>query len=168
VDSIRHLSYLALLAGCLLGTAPLEILLRTRVYARWRRLLLALLPGLVLGIGWDYYAIHRHQWSFDHRYLVGLWIGGLPIEEALFFVVIPVCAVLTLEAVRRCRPGWSIEPEGDSERASQERQRRGAQRARSRVMGIEGDSERASQERQRRGAQRARSRAVGIEGDSEP
>jgi lycopene cyclase domain-containing protein len=155
VDAIRHLSYLALLAGCLLGTAPLEILLRTRVYARWRRLLVALLPGLVLGVGWDYYAIHRHQWSFDHRYLVGIWIGGLPIEEALFFVVIPVCAVLTLEAVRRCRPGWPIEPEGD-----------GAQRARSRAMGTEGDSERASQERQRRGAQRARSRAMSIEGDS--
>jgi lycopene cyclase domain-containing protein len=105
---MRHLSYLGLLAGCLLGTAPLEFLLRTRVYARGRRLLVALLPGLVLGIGWDLYAIHRRQWSFDSRYLIGWSIAGLPIEEALFFVVIPVCAVLTLEAVRRCRPGWSI------------------------------------------------------------
>jgi translation initiation factor IF-3 len=35
----------------------------------------------------------------------GEQLGVLPIEEALFFVVIPVCAVLTLEAVRRCRPG---------------------------------------------------------------
>jgi len=138
---MRHLSYLGLLAGCLLGTAPLELLLRTRVYARWRRLLVALLPGLVLGIAWDLYAISRHQWSFDRRYLVGLSIGGLPIEEALFFVVIPLCAVLTLEAVRRCRPSWPIDTEGDSERASQERQRRGAQRARSRADGTEGDSE---------------------------
>ncbi len=105
---MRHLTYLGLLAGCLLGTAPLEILLRARVYARWRRLLAALLPPLVLGIGWDLYAIHRHQWSFDHRYLVGISVAGLPLEEALFFVVIPVCAVLTLEAVRRCRPDWTI------------------------------------------------------------
>src|SRR3954467_1396384 len=72
VNLFRHLSYLGLLAGCLLGTAPLEFVLRTGVCARWRRLLAALLPGIVLGIGWDLYAIHRHQWSFDHRYLVGL------------------------------------------------------------------------------------------------
>jgi lycopene cyclase domain-containing protein len=105
---MRSLSYLGLLAGCLLGTAPLELLLHTRVYARWRRLLPALLPGFVLGVGWDLYAIHRHQWSFDRRYLVGISVAGLPLEEALFFVVIPLCAVLTLEAVRRRRPDWTI------------------------------------------------------------
>jgi para-aminobenzoate synthetase/4-amino-4-deoxychorismate lyase len=49
--------------------------------------------------------------------------------------------------------------EGDSERASQERQRRGAQRARSRAESTEGDSERASQERQR-----VRSRAESTDG----
>jgi len=105
---MRHLTYLALLAGCLLGTAPLELLLRTRVYPRWRRLLIALLPGFVLGMGWDGYAVASRQWSFDRRYLVGLSVAGLPVEEVLFFVVIPLCAVLTLEAVRRRRPGWSI------------------------------------------------------------
>jgi lycopene cyclase domain-containing protein len=105
---VRHLTYLALLAGCLLGTAPLEVALRTGVYRRWRRLLLALAPGVVLGIGWDLYAVHRHQWSFDFRYLLGLRLAGLPVEEMLFFVVIPICAILTLEAVRRRRPGWAI------------------------------------------------------------
>jgi lycopene cyclase domain-containing protein len=105
---VRHLTYLALLVGCLLGTAPLEIVLRTAVYARWRRLLLALAPGLVLGVSWDLYAVHRHQWFFDYRYLTGLRLVGLPVEEVLFFVVIPICAVLTLEAVRRRKPGWRI------------------------------------------------------------
>ena len=108
MDGLRRLSYLALLAGCLLATAPLEFLLRTRVYRRWRRLLLAITPGLLLGVGWDRYAVGHRQWSFDRRYLSGLRLVGLPIEEVLFFVVIPVCAVLTLEAVRRRRPGWLI------------------------------------------------------------
>jgi lycopene cyclase domain-containing protein len=114
VDWLRRLSYLALLAACLLGTAPLEIVLRTRVYARWRRLAPAIAPGLVLGVSWDLYAIHHGQWSFDWRYLSGLRGYGLPVEELLFFVVIPICAVLTLEAVRRRRPGWLIgdEPTG--------------------------------------------------------
>jgi lycopene cyclase domain-containing protein len=112
---VRHLTYLALLAACLVGTAPLEVLLRTGVYRRWRRLLLSLLPAATVGVAWDLYAVHAHQWRLDPRYLVGLRIGGLPIEELLFFAVIPTCAVLTLEAVRKRRPDWRIgdEPTGD-------------------------------------------------------
>jgi len=105
---VAHLSYLALLAACLIGTLPLEIVLHARVYARWRRLLLALVPGTVLFTAWDLYAIHRHQWTFDGRYLLRLRVYGMPLEELLFFIVIPICAVLTLEAVRRRRPGWRI------------------------------------------------------------
>jgi lycopene cyclase domain-containing protein len=113
---VRQLSYLALLAGCLLGTAPLELVLRTGVYARWRRLLLAMLPGLLLGTAWEKYAISRRQWYFDWRYLTGVRFGGVPLEELLFFLVIPICSVLTLEAVRRRRPRWLIgdEPVGSS------------------------------------------------------
>ena len=105
---MRQLTYLAVLAGCLLGTLPLELVLRVRVYARWRRLLAALVPGLVLGLAWDVYAVRQGHWHFDQRYLVGLDLAGLPVEEVLFFLVIPICAVLTLEAVARRRPGWPI------------------------------------------------------------
>lgn len=105
---MRQLSYLAVLAGCLLGTLPLELLLRVRVYTRWRRLLAALAPGLVLGVAWDRYAVGNGHWHFDQRYLTGLDLVGLPVEEVLFFVVIPICAILTLEAVARRRPGWVI------------------------------------------------------------
>lgn len=106
---MRHAVYLALLAGCLLGTAPLEIVLGTRVYARWRRLGLALLPTVVVFVAWDLYAIARDQWTYDSRYLTGVLLPGrLPIEELLFFLVVPTCAILTLEAVRRRRPQWPI------------------------------------------------------------
>ncbi len=105
---MRQLSYLAVLAGCLLGTLPLELVLRVRVYARWRRLLAALAPGLVLGVAWDQYAVRNGHWHFDPRSVIGLKLVGLPVEEVLFFVVIPICAILTLEAVARRRPGWVI------------------------------------------------------------
>lgn len=105
---MRQLSYLAVLAACLLGTLPLELVLRVRVYARWRRLLAALVPGLVLGVAWDQYAVRSGHWYFDPRSVIGLELFGLPVEEVLFFVVIPICAILTLEAVARRRPGWLI------------------------------------------------------------
>lgn len=106
---MSHLTYLALLAACLVGTAPLEVMLHTRVYARWRRLAFAVLPTAVLFAAWDAYAIHDGQWRYERRWITGVTLPGrLPIEELLFFLVIPTCAVLTLEAVRRRRPQWTI------------------------------------------------------------
>jgi lycopene cyclase domain-containing protein len=106
---MRHWSYLAILAACLLCTLPLEFALRVRVYARWRRLLLTLLPVVVIFGGWDLLAIAQHIWRYDPRYLVGVYLPGrLPLEELLFFLVIPTCAVFTLEAVRARRPDWLI------------------------------------------------------------
>jgi lycopene cyclase domain-containing protein len=96
--------YLAVMAACAVITLPLELLLRAGVYRRWPRLLLTLLPVLAVFLTWDALAIHAHHWSYRH--LTGARIGNLPIEEIVFFVVIPVCSLLTLEAVRRLRPTW--------------------------------------------------------------
>ncbi len=103
---MRHLSYLAVLAFCLLGTLPLELWLGERVYRRPRRLLLTLLPVVAVFYLWDVYAIAADHWSFDPAQTVGLVLpGGVPVEELLFFVVVPTCAVLAFEAVRRVK-GW--------------------------------------------------------------
>ena len=104
-----HWTYLAILAACVIGTLPLEFVLHTHVYAQWRRLALTLVPVIVIFAGWDLLAIHQHTWRYDSRYLIGVTLpGGLPLEELLFFLVIPTCSVLTLEAVRARRPGWRI------------------------------------------------------------
>lgn len=105
---MSHFAYLLILAACLLGTLPLEIVLRVGVYRQWRRLALTLLPVLVVFGGWDGYAVDRGMWTYDAHYLIGVTLPGrLPLEEALFFVVIPICAVLTYEAVLARRPGWA-------------------------------------------------------------
>ncbi len=107
---MSHLVYLAVLAACLLGTAWLEVVVRTRVYRRWRRLLLTLAPVVAVFFGWDLYAVARGQWTFDPARTTGVLVPGrVPLEEVLFFVVVPVCSVLAYEAVRAVR-GW---PGGD-------------------------------------------------------
>ena len=101
-----HLTYLALLVGCLVVTAPLELVLRVRVYARWRRLVLAVLPVFAVFVAWVLYAIRQGHWDYSGALTLGVRLpGGIPLEEVLFFVVVPVCAVLALEAVRKVT-GW--------------------------------------------------------------
>lgn len=51
--------------------------------------------------GWDLIAVHRGEWWFSARYTLGLRLEGLPVEEWLFFVVVPVCALLTYEVLGR-------------------------------------------------------------------
>jgi lycopene cyclase domain-containing protein len=105
---VRHLIYVAVLAFCLLGTAPLEIVLRARVYRRPLRLVLTLLPVVVVFVAWDVYAIARGHWAYDRAQTTTVLLPGrLPLDELLFFLVIPICAVLTLEAVRAVK-GWRI------------------------------------------------------------
>jgi lycopene cyclase domain-containing protein len=105
---VRHLSYLGMLAFCVLGTLPLELWLGVRVYRPWRRLLLTLAPVVAVFAAWDLYAIAHDHWDFDPAQTLGILLpGGLPVEELLFFVVVPTASVLALEAVRRVR-GWPV------------------------------------------------------------
>lgn len=105
-----HFTYLGILAACVLGTLPLEFLLHARVYARWPRLVLTLVPVVVAFGAWDIAEIHARAWSYDPRYIVGVDLPGrLPLEELLFFIVIPSCALLTFEAVQAVRPQWAVQ-----------------------------------------------------------
>lgn len=105
---MARLTYVALLAGCLLVTLPLELWLHTGVYRRWRRLLVAVVPVFVMFGAWDVYAVIHRQWWYDAGQTIGVLLPHrIPIEEALFFVVVPVCAVLAFEAVRVCT-GWRV------------------------------------------------------------
>lgn len=95
-------TYLAVLAVCLFSALWLEPLLRVGVLRRWRRLALVLLPVAVVFSLWDVAAIAAGHWSYDPAQVTGVELPGqLPLEELLFFLVVPVCAVLGFEAVRK-------------------------------------------------------------------
>ena len=102
-----HVSYLAVMVCVVVASSWLEVALRTRVFARGRRLVLTVLPVLALFFGWDTYAVAAGHWHFDPGRIVGLHVAGVPVEEVLFFLVVPVAAVLTLEAVRSAT-GWEV------------------------------------------------------------
>lgn len=98
---MRQLTYLAVLAGCLVCALWLEPVLRVGVLRQVRRLALAVLPVAAVFIVWDLAAVHWRWWSFDSAQILGVRLSALPIEEILFFLVVPVCAILGFEAVRK-------------------------------------------------------------------
>lgn len=110
---MERLAYLGILVFVLLGCLWLEIVLRTHVLRRWRRLLLSLVAPLLVFFAWDAYAIASGHWWFDEGRIIGWRLpGSVPIDEVLFFLVIPLAAILTLEAVRSVR-GWPVGDEPD-------------------------------------------------------
>jgi lycopene cyclase domain-containing protein len=98
---MRHLTYLGVLALCLGCAIWLEPVLRLGVLRQVRRLLVVLVPVAMVFVAWDIAAISAGHWFYDAGQLIGVTLPGrLPLEELLFFLVVPVCAILALEAVR--------------------------------------------------------------------
>ena len=101
--------YLLVLGSCITVTLPLEIIGGARVYRRPKLLLATLAPVVAVFGGWDLIAVHHGDWWFSARYTLGLRLAGLPAEEWLFFLVVPVCSLLTYEVLgrgaHRFRPG---------------------------------------------------------------
>ncbi len=94
-----HWQYLIVLAACLLITAPLEMF-GPGVYRQAWRAARAVLPVAAVFVAWDAVAIAAHVWTYNPQFVTGLELPGrIPIEELLFFIVIPLCGLLTYNAV---------------------------------------------------------------------
>ncbi|MGJ5724111.1 lycopene cyclase domain-containing protein [Brevibacterium sp. H602] len=128
--------YLLLMGACVLITLPLELFFRARVYRRWRTVLWALVPVIVVFCLWDVVAIARDHWVYNPRFVTGIHLGNLPLEELVFFIVIPLCALLSYEAVgtvltavrKRVRPESPPRPESSPRPAGQPRPQEHADR----------------------------------------
>lgn len=95
-----EVEYLLLLGACLLVTLPLELVLGVGVYRQVRRLLASLSCVAAFFVTWDLVGARLGHWDYNRAHLSGVRLLGLPLEEYLFFVVVPLCAILGYEAVR--------------------------------------------------------------------
>ena len=57
-----------------------------------------ILPALFY-IVWDIWFTQKGVWSFNDNYISGIKIFNLPLEEVLFFFVVPFCCVFIYECV---------------------------------------------------------------------
>jgi lycopene cyclase domain-containing protein len=103
---VGRFEYLLLMAGCLVCTLPLEFVYDAGVWRRPGRLLATLAVPVALFTVADVLAIEAGLWSFDPRWTTGWELPfDVPVEEVAFFFVVPICAILAYEAVRRTLEG---------------------------------------------------------------
>jgi lycopene cyclase domain-containing protein len=104
---MEKFGYVAMIAFTICGSFWLEIIFKVGVLRRWKRALSSILPIAALFIGWDAYAIKQGHWFFDRDQIIGVFGPfGIPFEEYLFFIFVPVAALMTIEAVVKVKPHW--------------------------------------------------------------
>ncbi len=102
LPTVDRYQYLLLMGACLVLTLPLEVVLGARVWRRPLRMVRALVVPAVIFSLWDVGAIAHGHWRYNPRYITGWDLPGhLPVEEVVFFLAVPICALLTFEVVNR-------------------------------------------------------------------
>jgi len=97
---MQQLNYLGVLA--FIGACAIFITLtfRIRVKHFWKIFLATDLLILAVYLAWDYWAIHQGSWSFDPKQILDEYLfGKIPVEEVLFFIIVPLTTVLTYLAL---------------------------------------------------------------------
>jgi len=102
--SAENFTYLILMVATIFFPFALSFEKRVAFYRKWPKLLVATAIPALLFIAWDAWFTGRGVWSFNDSYVLGLRFLGLPIEEWLFFFVIPYCSLFTYEVLKAYFP----------------------------------------------------------------
>ena len=101
--------YLAMLTFTVVGSFWLEIILKIRVLRRIKRVLMSVIPVAIPFLIWDAYAVANGHWKFDSEQILGIYGPfDIPLEEFLFFLIVPIAAIMTIEGVRTVKKHWPV------------------------------------------------------------
>ncbi len=93
-------TYLIILALSLLYPLAQSFEKRIYMYRKFRFILPGILATGVVYILWDIWFTAEGVWGFNPNYTLDLYILGLPLEEWLFFLVVPYCCIFLYEVLR--------------------------------------------------------------------
>ena len=103
--TLNSLTYFFILVASLAFPLLLSFDKKVAFYKKWKFLFPAMVLPAVFYISWDIWFTSIGVWSFNEKYISGFHLLNLPIEEVLFFFVVPYCCLFIYECIRNYFPG---------------------------------------------------------------
>lgn len=104
MENLRYVFVLLFVSICAVGVNfgfKLQISKKLKLFLLTDSLILAVY------LIWDFWAVSKGSWFFDANQILGIMIfGKLPVEEVLFFIIVPLMTVLSYLALTKLT-GWS-------------------------------------------------------------
>lgn len=95
-----NFTYLSILIASLSAPLALSFDRKVQYYKQLKYILPAILITASIFWVWDIKFTASGVWSFNPKYTLGFSIAGMPVEEWLFFIIIPYCCVFVYEVLK--------------------------------------------------------------------
>ena len=100
-----HYTYFLILLCSLAGPLALSFDKKVAFYKKWKAVFIAMLLPALFYIVWDMIFTNLEVWFFKKEYVVAkTFIYNLPLEEVLFFFIVPYCCTFIYECIRSYFP----------------------------------------------------------------
>jgi len=96
----KNFTYLLLMIGSVIVPVIYSFEKEVRYYTKLKYLFPAIIFSGFIFIIWDIRFEELGIWQFNPEYVTGVYILNLPVEEWLFFIVIPYCCVFIYEILK--------------------------------------------------------------------
>lgn len=97
-------TYLIILLAALAGPLALSFDKKVQFYKKWKYVFPAMLLPAFFYIVWDNLFTKYGTWSFNNDHILNVFVYWLPLEEVLFFFVVPYCCMFIYECIRTYFP----------------------------------------------------------------
>ncbi len=75
---------------------------KIQFYKHFKAFFIANIIAAFLFIIWDIIFTKLSIWGFNQKYLIGIYLFNLPLEEILFFICIPFSCLFTYHCLNKC------------------------------------------------------------------
>lgn len=101
--------YLWIILGTIIFPLLLSFDKKIHFYTHWRTVFPAIFVVGLFFLLWDNYFTEHAVWGFNKRYVQGVYLFRLPLEEVLFFLVVPYACLFVYEVVKGYLPNLKLD-----------------------------------------------------------